>query len=71
MKTFIVVLIAAVITAALFFSVSSLKAEQGEPTIKDLAKQLEQALQNQADIIAKLGEIKEELKIIKVRSTLR
>ncbi len=61
-----------IILSSIFTGVGVLKAQDKTRTqTVDVSGQLQQILQNQQVILAKLNEIKEELRIIKVRSTIK
>ncbi|GEM_PF-5383284 len=61
-----------IILSSIFTGVNVLKAQDKArtPTV-DVSGQLQQILQNQQIILAKLNEMTEELRIIKVRSTIK
>lgn len=61
-----------VILSSFFIVTKALNAKEKNPTqIPDISAQLEQVIQNQQLIISKLNNMKEELRIIKIRSTVR
>ena len=66
-------LIILIIFSSFFLVTKALNAQQEKnPTqIPDISAQLQQVIQNQQLIISKLNDMKEELRIIKIRSTVR
>lgn len=61
-----------IILGSIFIGTGTLKAQDKARTqTVDVSGQLQQILQNQQLILSKLNEMKEDLRIIKVRSTIR
>ena len=60
------------IFGSIFLSIRLIKAQEASPAqIGDISGQLQQIIQNQRLIISKLNDMAEELKIIKIRSTMK
>ncbi len=62
-----------IIFSSFFLVTKALNAQQEKnpAQISDISAQLQQVIQNQQLIISKLNDMKEELRIIKIRSTVR
>jgi len=71
-KTVVYLLVVLAVFYSLFLGAKMLKA-QDEDLIQDsdISLQLQQIIQNQQVIISKLDEMKEELRIIKIRASIR
>ena len=71
-KFLVYVLVILIIITGCFVWASTLKAqEKGKGQTIDISGQLQQIIQNQQIILTKLNDIKEELRIIKIRSTVK
>ncbi|UCH12557.1 MAG: hypothetical protein JSW18_00995 [Candidatus Omnitrophota bacterium] len=72
-KTVAYLLAILIIFSSFFLVTKALNAQQGKnPTqIPDISAQLQQVIQNQQLIISKLNDMKEELRIIKIRATVK
>ncbi len=72
-KTVAYLLAILIIFSSFFLATKALNAQQEKnPTqISDTSAQLQQVIQNQQLIISKLNAMKEELRIIKIRATVR
>lgn len=71
-KTVVYLLILLIIFSSLFFGAKALSAkERSSIKTSEISTQLQQVIQNQQLIISKLNEMKDELRIIKIRATTR
>lgn len=73
-KILIYLLVVLIVFCGISLGARMLKAQEQEkePTeISEISYQLQQILQNQKLIISKLNDMKEELRIIKIRSTVK
>lgn len=73
-KILIYLLVVLIVFCGIFLGARMLKAQEQEkePTeISEISYQLQQILQNQKLIISKLNDMEEELRIIKIRSTVK
>jgi len=71
-KKVILSLVLIIILASIFIGTNVLKAqEKAKGQTIDISGQLQQIIQNQQVILARLNDMKEDLRIIKVRATIK
>ena len=73
-KAWILSLIAAILVSLSVFAFNTFGKEDSQDSnsaIKQLSEKIDTVLKNQADIIAKLADIRQELDVIRVRASAR